>query len=277
MKNWIIVYKDFTENIDASIAKKIARETFRNIIRINASQKHNYVEVRVLVEQSDEGEIRRDLKKFESRKALLTRMESLRACDSREVEIINGKIVFLGTHITPKSLKAGFYYSNVQSGNDFWRLLDCCLPENENESFDKLMREYNSEYFLANDKNAPKVIDCRNRIKRLLNKYKIGLSDVIGYCECSDSSDGSIVNDIPNNEKYQNLQKVLNEADYIVFNGSEKSNNGAYAYFKKYKFTFKGKQVFVMSSSNMNTACFNAKAEDWKNKLKTVIEKYQNK
>ena len=119
------------------------------------------------------------------------------------------RILYVGTHITEKSIEAGIPYKQVIKGNivnlsnnDFWPILSYVYD-----------------------------IEFSNNPNELINQchyYNIGLVDLIGECECFGSADNAIIEGTETQNPY--FLKILeeNNFDYIVFNV-----NSTYKKFEK--------------------------------------------
>ena len=109
------------------------------------------------------------------------------------------KILYLGTHITSKSLDAQMFYKDIHNnslinltGNDFWPTISYTYGCDFGDSIEIITKK--------------------------LHEHNIAIADIIGECEFFDSRDGSIIDGTQKKNKY--LQALIDEADVIVFNGA---------------------------------------------------------
>ena len=126
-------------------------------------------------------------------------------------EPIEGKILILGSRATLKSLKRGMYYTSNKNGNIFWEVLDEAFKEGKTNF--KELQEILINTF-DKDGNVDSIIV---KMKAMLRKIDVGLSDVLFECDSTDSLDSSIKNGVVN----PNLYELCKKANVVLLNGTK--------------------------------------------------------
>ncbi len=145
----------------------------------------------------------------------------------------NSTILILGTFPSLKSFEENFYYAHPQ--NRFWRLLAGVYNE-----------------------ATPQTIEEK---KRLLQKHRIALWDVIGSCERENSLDSNLKNIEPNDieallRKYPNIKKI-----YFTSKSAQK------LYKKHFGHLQLPVKYLVSPSPAYAVLCFEQKLQRWKEVL----------
>lgn len=144
------------------------------------------------------------------------------------------EILILGTMSGATSIAKQEYYAYKH--NHFWRII----------------------YTIFEKLPIPEIFDEKIKI---LNENKIGLWDVLAFCERKGSLDIHIKNQIEND--FISLFKELPSINKIVFNGKE-----SHKYFLRKFGQLDGIEYFVMpSTSPANTMSFEKKLEIWSEAL----------
>lgn len=206
--------------VEGTITKEKAQEIIerdfyseKGFVIKNKLQKKNKTRVIFYAKATSKASFLLAYRKFDSLineanidKALICDINESIPDDNRVVPFIkNGssdfkKVLILGSHITSKSIEAGFFYLQKcngrvyeLSGNPFWK----CLS-------------YVYDYsFHTSDVNL---------LKQELQKRNIALGDILSYCECFSSSDSDIIEETKiYNVKY--LKDQILAAKLIVLNG----------------------------------------------------------
>lgn len=142
----------------------------------------------------------------------------------------NARILILGSFPSVKSREQMFFYGHKQ--NRFWKVMAAVLQE-----------------------EVPQTIDDK---KRMLQKHKIAVYDVIYSCEIAGSSDSSIRNVTPTDLK---TIVRLSQVNRIFCNG--KTAGGLYA---KYQEKITGIVATTLPSTSPANAMWNMDRliEEWK-------------
>ena len=180
------------------------------------------------------------------------------------------KILYLGTHITKKSLDVGFYYFNVT--NWFWDLIESVYNSEE------LTNAINNYKHCL--KQNSEIESNRNALILCLQKHGIVINDLIGLCEYSGSKDEQIIYAVPNNGKdgFHDVPSLMKEADLIVVNGlglykNRVKEKSARYYMNEFGFDTlvdESKIVYVYGSTPGKPG-LEAKKENWSNTIKEAI------
>lgn len=161
-------------------------------------------------------------------------------CDSREIVKFGfsekntsyKKILYLGTHITQRSLDCGFYYFGVS--NPFWSIIEGIYNSKE---LTECINQYKKALAKAkrttikNDSYRQNIIrktsNERHQLIDCLQKHGIAINDIIGHCVCDGPRDDQIIKATPNDGKngFHDVPKLMREADLIVINGVGKAKN----------------------------------------------------
>lgn len=183
------------------------------------------------------------------------------------------KILILGSHITEKSLEAGFFYMNV--GRSFWKILSTLL---DNQELKRRANDYDDLFLAIKNNKKSKTKETLNDIKkdivRILNENNVAIADIIAYCVCTSASNKDIIEEttMPNKE----LNELLRETDVVLINGRSKDRCGnpskkSEKYFFD-KFGFKHDRVkCVISSSGAAFGSIQCKANEWKNAVDELM------
>lgn len=163
------------------------------------------------------------------------------------------KVLFLGTHITEKSIEKGFFYLGVN--NCFWELVSSLYENNPALSSESSPERLYSE--------------CQN--------LHIAIADIIGSCKCVGSKDDFIIEETIVINKY--LKPLLQEADIIVINGKGLKKGkelpmSARYFFRKYVATmgnFNADVKYVLGSPPGSPGK-EKKKEDWKSVIGSVFK-----
>ena len=249
-------YYEFETSTDnANEAKKEVKRTLEvkdaQLYFIKQKEKPNLVKICAAAESRDHfvNKIKKtdsfNLSSLKVKKSILCdiedpRIKKYRVVDFRESDESRRfkKILFLGKHITEESIEAGFFYLGVKN-NPFWLLLS---------------RIYDSEVFAKQESADLLFQECQ--------RLHIGLADVIGSCYCLGSDDSQIING--SEEKNEHLQKLLNEAELVVYNGK----SGYERYKKRFEYSFsKTPEIFVPSSSGACAMSFEDKLKEWNTQI----------
>ncbi|KAF2515644.1 DNA-deoxyinosine glycosylase [Flavobacterium foetidum] len=143
----------------------------------------------------------------------------------------NSKILILGTMPGTKSLEINQYYGHSQ--NNFWKFMFTLLNE-----------EFSTNY------------ETR---KKLLDKNKIALWDVLQFCDRVGSLDSAIKNEIAND--FEDFLESHPNIEALFFNGQK-----AAAFFKKYVKLKKEYKMYTLPSTSPANAgkTYESKLEEWK-------------
>ena len=123
------------------------------------------------------------------------------------------KILILGTRITEKSIKTGYYYFGLtERENCFWNIMNYCFNEKDFETNDI------------------------QKVTNALKRQNVVVSDLIYNCEYIGSSDKETVigSEKPN---IQDLIALVKQADVVILNGgydASKNKAGTLNYFHKF-------------------------------------------
>ena len=203
-------------------------------------------------------------------------------CDSREIVKFGfsekntsyKKILYLGTHITQRSLDCGFYYFGVS--NWFWNVIKEIY---RSEKLSRLIDNYKEQittFKKTKHLNGVNIIKARDELIECLQEHGIVINDILGYCECDGSKDDQIIEDksLPNDgtNGFHDVPLLIKEADIVVVNGKGLKNGKvmplSVRYFlDKYNYnhlTDPSKIKYVYGTTP-GAPGFKAKVEDWKN------------
>ncbi len=176
------------------------------------------------------------------------------------------RILILGTHVTINSLNARLQYTNVRN-NKFWTILESVFNLNGLTSLTKKYEQCFKSVKNENPINYNKLYDIKKMIVHCLKKTKfdIAISDIIGCCRCLSGRDRDI---IPGTEKKsRDLDKLINDADLIVFNGRNTETILNDLIKRKrfiFNFSYKEKSIAVISTSGVASIKVEQKIKCWK-------------
>lgn len=153
----------------------------------------------------------------------------------------NSAILILGTLPGKMSLNCGKYYADPS--NKFWDIL-----------------------FIACGEKIDKTDQGK---EKLLEKYHIALWDILASAVRKTSNDKDISDEVPNNlplclSQYPNIKLLLFHS------------NDAYKYFKRFFENTAVPYICVSSPSGQNRKSTEAKAEEWRAALSSVIPQLRN-
>lgn len=203
--------------------------------------------------------------------------EKVCVCDSRTIPFYSfddkqkkyKRILYLGTHITTKSLNSGFYYFGV--GNKFWSIIEGLY---KSECLSQAIEEYKEELkkaqrrFGKNSNGQAKINAVmfaeRESLIKVLQLHGIVVNDVIGLCQCTGAKDDEIIDGsvIPNDGQngFHDVPALMRDAEVIVINGiglngsGKTTKNSVRYYLERFGFLessdIKKKIVFVRGSSS---------------------------
>ena len=139
-------------------------------------------------------------------------------------------VLILGTMPGTKSLELNQYYGHKQ--NNFWKFMFLILEE-----------EFSTDYEVR---------------KKLLEKNKIALWDVLQFCDRIGSLDSAIKNEIAND--FDDFLNHHPNIQIIAFNGQK-----AAAFFKKYSHLHQPIQLITLPSTSPANASqsFDSKLKEW--------------
>jgi hypoxanthine-DNA glycosylase len=165
-------------------------------------------------------------KPLEKAKSLSTRLKNALSpiIDS------NTEVIILGSMPGEKSLKYQMYYHNHR--NQFWKIIFSIINNSE------IPTEYNKKI-------------------EILQKYKIGLWDVLEVCE----RDGSLDNNIKNGKvnDFDSFFKKYPHIKVVGFNGQKSYSD----FVSSVGFIHGKKYILLPSSSSANTQNFLTKTREW--------------
>lgn len=202
--------------------------------------------------------------------------EEVYVCDSRAIPFYSfddkqnkyKRILYLGTHITTKSLNWGFYYFGV--GNMFWSIIKKIY---NSESLTQAIEDYKEAFkktknrFRKDPNGQAKRTEImsakRESLIKVLQQHGIVINDLIGLCKCTGAEDGNIIEDsvVPNDGRngFHDVPALMRDAEVIVINGIGLKNgntapNSARYYLELFGFLdnsdIKKKIVYVKGSSS---------------------------
>ena len=121
------------------------------------------------------------------------------------------KILILGTRVTEKSIKAGYYYFGLtERENCFWSVISYCFDDKD---------------FMSRNVNT---------VKNALYNHNLVVSDLIYNCDYLGSSDNETIQGTE--EQNPDLVSLIENANYVILNGgfNNKKKTGTLNYFHKF-------------------------------------------
>ena len=204
-------------------------------------------------------------------------MSEVYVCDSRAIPFYSfddkqnkyKRILYLGTHITTKSLNWGFYYFGV--GNKFWSIIKEIYNsksltqaiDDYKEEFDKTKNRFRKDPN-GQAKRTEIMSAKRESLIKELQEHGIVVNDLIGLCKCTGAKDKEIIDGsvVPNDGRngFHDVPALMRGAEVIVINGKglkkngETAENSARYYLELFGFLdnsdIKKKIVYVKGSSS---------------------------
>ena len=169
--------------------------------------------------------------------------EEVYVCDSRVIPFYSfddkqnkyKRILYLGTHITTRSLNSGFYYFGV--GNKFWSIIKELY---DSDSLTQAIEDYKKELkkakkrFRKDPNGQAKITEImsakRESLIKVLQQHGIVINDLIGLCKCTGAEDEEIIEGsvVPNDGRngFHDVPALMRDAEVIVINGIGLDGNG---------------------------------------------------